>query len=517
MPIKLQPMRNRLALNRIVPIAFLFSTISKSTHSIDWTDLGNQVTSHPSFLPSQKPSLSSTPSYRPSSLPSWIPSMRPSHIPSSGPSTFPSNNPTTLPTANPTYVPSTEPTKHSTRQPSSHPSLSPSISPSTSSPSRLPTLLPSFHPTHFPTLSSLPSKLYRPSVYPSSAPSLPPSISPTIRITSTDSSSPSIGGSPTRNPSEKTTSYLSKMNQTHASAPFITNDKKVQRAFLMEIVSDKLMNKNDIQHFEIEAFNLVTSSCQSLNYNMDIMSVTFNDQTFSLAGGILIISFTIEGKSTNIGDSDNDEPEQNIVKCFETNYNNLQNNVNTATGFFDGIDIEKVEGTKFPTMIVSIIGGCCFFVLAAIFLVDRNLRRKRRTSKKDKTCRNDKNTSNKNEKEQPKRMLMRKVDAHDDLERNISIYDPDSSYKMIGCAKPSSRLEVDTHSRHMPISESPRDLQEIVIQTLTPLAQDYDSSSLDDRYGPNYRDEKRLYSSRAHQLNSTTADRSFSEDSHKVS
>jgi len=305
------------------------------------------------------------------------------------------------------------------------------------------------------------------------------------------------------------------MNQTHASAPFITNDKKVQRAFLMEIVSDKLMNKNDIQHFEIEAFNLVTSSCQSLNYNMDIMSVTFNDQTFSLAGGILIISFTIEGKSTNIGDSDNDEPEQNIVKCFETNYNNLQNNVNTATGFFDGIDIEKVEGTKFPTMIVSIIGGCCFFVLAAIFLVDRNLRRKRRTSKKDKTCRNDKNTSNKNEKEQPKRMLMRKVDAHDDLERNISIYDPDSSYKMIGCAKPSSRLEVDTHSRHMPISESPRDLQEIVIQTLTPLAQDYDSSSLDDRYGPNYRDEKRLYSSRAHQLNSTTADRSFSEDSHK--
>ena len=69
------------------------------------------------------------------------------------------------------------------------------------------------------------------------------------------------------------------------------------------------------------------------------------------------MSFNIKGTSRNVDDSDNDKLEQSIIGCFETNCSILQNNTNAAIGFFDNNDIEEPKGAKFPTMIVSVIGG----------------------------------------------------------------------------------------------------------------------------------------------------------------
>ena len=139
------------------------------------------------------------------------------------------------------------------------------------------------------------------------------------------------------------------------------------------------MTENDVHHFEIEALSMITSSCQSLTEGMDFKSISFDDQHFSLAGGILIISFTIKGISRDKNDSSSDELEENIVTCFETHYSKLQSNVNAATGFFSNvIEVKEPKGTNFPTTIVSVIGGCCIVALAAIFLVDRRLRSKKK-------------------------------------------------------------------------------------------------------------------------------------------
>lgn len=486
----IERINNHLRNSRLMIVALLtLTTLSNPAHSINWNTLGNQITTQPSLFPSQKPSLSRSPSTKPSLQPSWIPSASPSYTPSYSPSTLPSINPTTSPSTIPTYFPSTGPTKRWSSEPSSEPSLSPSISPTTASPSRQPSSGPSLHPTIFPTLSSSPSEPNRPSVSPSTAPSPFPSIvteHPRVKEISTESQSPSVERITSSSPSENITSYTSKMNSHQTIAPSTMNKNEVQHQFLMELLSDKLMTENDVHHFEIEALSMITSSCQSLTDGMDFKSISFDDQHFSLAGGILIISFTIKGISRDKNDSSSDELEENIVTCFETHYSKLQSNVNAATGFFsNGIEVKEPKGTNFPTTIVSVIGGCCIVALAAIFLVDRRLRSKRKTDsfKKDNVSPKDKNEPNKDEK------------SRVELERNLSTDDYESNYNEIGYIKASSRLHLD-----ISVAESSHFSQGLAIQALSPLAQAYDTCSLGDFSYPDHGDERLPAQGRGHEM-----------------
>jgi len=303
-----------------------------------------------------------------------------------------------------------------------------------------------------------------------------------VKEISAESQSPSV---------ERITSSSPSTISHQTFAPSTMNENAVQHQFLMELLSDKLMSENDVHHFEIEALNLITSSCQSLTDRMDFKSISFNDQHFSLAGGILIISFTIKGISRDNNDSSSDELEENIVTCFETHYTKLQRGVNAATGFFNENEVKEPKGANFPTTIVSVIGGCCIVALAVIFLVDRRLRRKRKTNltKEDDVRPKDKNEPSKDENPSQRKF------SRGELECNLSIDDYESNYNEIGYIKPSSRLQLD-----ISVDESNRYSQGLAIHALSPLAQAYDTSSLGEFSYPDCGDERLPAQGRGHEM-----------------
>lgn len=187
----------------------------------------------PSLVPSVKPSVSLQPSLQPSIRPSTHPTSEPSKILTAWPSQLPSNIPTKL--EQPSKVPSQYPSisfqpsnmPSLSHQPSTYPSSQPSILPSsnpvvvTTQPSRSPTLT----PTHRPSIT--PSQSVQPSNFPSTRPSAFPTWKPTITAVPSEyptfkpTSTPRISLAPSSQPSWSPTVAPTFSNEIVSKATFI--------------------------------------------------------------------------------------------------------------------------------------------------------------------------------------------------------------------------------------------------------------------------------------------------------
>ena len=347
--------KNRLGL--LLSVIFL----NQVSALIDWEGIiEDQFTEKPSNSPTLVPSLS--PSLRYTSDPSGIPSFLPTA--SISPSLQPTLPPSYLPSTKPSGVPSSRPTHNPTITPTLHPSTQPTAFP-TNSPSFFPTLKPS----NTPTISSNPSEVSLPSIIPSLTPTKLPSFLPSeIRRQETvePSSIPSDFQSITDTSIVMTSSYPSVAPSGQIS-PFPSLWKRdISFEFVMEFASQNILGTNEIESFESNAYNFVTNICTLPSNIMEIDSVNFSNQKFSLEGSTLLVKFTIDGTTQLEVNPAKSEFEDKVVRCFEDEYTTFSRNILSAmSASSQDEEISETNQTPFPALI-TIVCACSFVAIVAL-------------------------------------------------------------------------------------------------------------------------------------------------------
>jgi hypothetical protein len=132
----------------------------------------------------------------------------------------------------------------------------------------------------------------------------------------------------------------------------------------MELPAENTMGETEIESFELNAYNLVTTGC-SLPSSIDIDLIDVYDQKFSLEGSTLLVQFVINGTTYLEDDPKKNEFEDKVVECFETKYDQFTSNISAVKNHVGNSEAPETNSSKFPTLI-AIIGGCSFVAIVAL-------------------------------------------------------------------------------------------------------------------------------------------------------
>ncbi len=136
--------------------------------------------------------------------------------------------------------------------------------------------------------------------------------------------------------------------------------------FVLELPSQNILGTNEIESFELNAYNLVTNICTLPSNIMDIDSVNFSHQKFSLEGSTLLVKFTIDGTTQLEVNPAKSEFEDKVVRCFEDEYTTFSHNILSAMSeSSQDEELSETNQTPFPALI-TIVCACSFVAIVAL-------------------------------------------------------------------------------------------------------------------------------------------------------